>query len=77
MSDFDYPDICWKTYVAKSKAPDIFLTCPGGNSIFPIAEEVTRGKMKVVGTLEERAYYVICFLYLTNVLSVMACSIFI
>lgn len=63
--------------MAKSKASDIFLTCLGSNSIFPIAKEVTSGKMKVVGTLEERAYYVIFFLYLTNVLSVMAHSIFI
>ena len=32
-SGFDYPDICWKPFVAKSKASGAFLTCAGGNFI--------------------------------------------
>lgn len=76
-SDFDYPDICWKPFVAKSKASDTLLTCPGGNFISQSAKEVTSSKIKVVGTLEERAYYDISFVHLTNALSVTAHSIFI
>lgn len=40
----NYPDICWKPYVAKSKVSDIFVICLSGNLISQIAATVTSSK---------------------------------